>query len=69
MSPDGQTIVTGAADETLRFWNVFPPLKSRLVQLLLALLIFIVIDPCHFYVFVAALESVLAALHCCRLLK
>lgn len=23
MSPDGQTIVTGAGDETLRFWNVF----------------------------------------------
>lgn len=22
-SPDGQTIVTGAGDETLRFWNVF----------------------------------------------
>lgn len=27
MSPDGQTIVTGAGDETLRFWNVF--YKSR----------------------------------------
>lgn len=24
MSPDGRTIVTGAGDETLRFWNVFP---------------------------------------------
>ncbi|XP_043830561.1 fizzy-related protein homolog [Dromiciops gliroides] len=24
MSPDGQAIVTGAGDETLRFWNVFP---------------------------------------------
>jgi cell division cycle 20-like protein 1 (cofactor of APC complex) len=24
LSPDGQTIVTGAGDETLRFWNVFP---------------------------------------------
>ncbi|GAA5975363.1 hypothetical protein JCM11641_005954 [Rhodosporidiobolus odoratus] len=23
-SPDGQTIVTGAGDETLRFWNAFP---------------------------------------------
>ena len=23
-SPDGSTIVTGAGDETLRFWNVFP---------------------------------------------
>ena len=28
-SPDGQTIVTGAGDETLRFWNVFPPLTSH----------------------------------------
>jgi len=24
LSPDGQTIVTGAGDETLRFWSVFP---------------------------------------------
>lgn len=24
MSPDSETIVTGAADETLRFWKVFP---------------------------------------------
>jgi cell division cycle 20-like protein 1 (cofactor of APC complex) len=24
MSPDGQTIVTGAGDETLRFWQAFP---------------------------------------------
>ncbi|XP_057491372.1 protein FIZZY-RELATED 3-like [Actinidia eriantha] len=28
MSPDGQTIVTGAGDETLRFWNVFPSTKT-----------------------------------------
>jgi cell division cycle 20-like protein 1 (cofactor of APC complex) len=27
MSPDGQTIVTGAGDETLRFWSVFPKVK------------------------------------------
>ena len=25
LSPDGQTAVTAAGDETLRFWNVFPP--------------------------------------------
>lgn len=25
LSPDGQTAVTGAGDETLRFWHVFPP--------------------------------------------
>lgn len=24
MSADGSTIVTGAGDETLRFWNLFP---------------------------------------------
>ncbi len=24
MSPDGQNIVTGAGDETLRFWSAFP---------------------------------------------
>lgn len=24
VSPDGQSVVTGAGDETLRFWNVFP---------------------------------------------
>jgi len=29
MSPDGETIVTGAGDETLRFWNVFPK-KSKI---------------------------------------
>ena len=28
-SPDGQTIVTGAGDETLRFWNVFPGPKAQ----------------------------------------
>jgi cell division cycle 20-like protein 1 (cofactor of APC complex) len=28
MSPDGQSIVTGAGDETLRFWNVFPSNSS-----------------------------------------
>jgi len=29
MSPDGSTIVTGAGDETLRFWNVFPPSETK----------------------------------------
>ncbi|XP_044477226.1 protein FIZZY-RELATED 2-like [Mangifera indica] len=28
-SPDGQTIVTGAGDETLRFWNVFSSPNSQ----------------------------------------
>ncbi|CAM0885539.1 unnamed protein product [Alopecurus aequalis] len=28
-SPDGQTIVTGAGDETLRFWNIFPSMKTQ----------------------------------------
>lgn len=30
MSPNGQSIVTGAGDETLRFWNVFPGSKTPL---------------------------------------
>ena len=29
MSPDGQSIVTGAGDETLRFWNLFPSIKAK----------------------------------------
>ncbi len=28
VSPDGQTFVTGAGDETLRFWSVFPRPKA-----------------------------------------
>ncbi|KAF5317297.1 hypothetical protein D9611_003569 [Ephemerocybe angulata] len=29
MSPDGETIVTGAGDETLRFWNAFPKAEKN----------------------------------------
>lgn len=29
MSPDGGTIVTGAGDETLRFWNIFPAKEDK----------------------------------------
>ena len=29
LSPDGETIVSGAGDETLRFWKVFPPTKQN----------------------------------------
>jgi cell division cycle 20-like protein 1 (cofactor of APC complex) len=29
MSPDGSSIVTGAGDETLRFWNLFPKSRSN----------------------------------------
>jgi cell division cycle 20-like protein 1 (cofactor of APC complex) len=29
MSPDGQVIVTGAGDETLRFWNAFKKRPSE----------------------------------------
>ena len=28
-SPDGENIVTGAGDETLRFWKVFPARNSK----------------------------------------
>lgn len=29
MNPEGNTIVTGAGDETLRFWNVFPSAEPK----------------------------------------
>lgn len=29
LSPDGQTVVTGAGDETLRFWNLFEPKREQ----------------------------------------
>jgi cell division cycle 20-like protein 1 (cofactor of APC complex) len=29
MSPCGKTVVTGAGDETLRFWNIFPSAKNK----------------------------------------
>ena len=34
-SPDGASVVSAAADETLRFWDVFgsPPSKSQSTQL------------------------------------
>jgi len=32
MSPDGEAIVTGAGDETLRFWNVFSKVRSQRVS-------------------------------------
>jgi len=32
LSPDGQNIVTGAGDETLRFWNVFKKSKTKETQ-------------------------------------
>lgn len=28
MSPDGESIVTGSGDETLRFWSIFPKARS-----------------------------------------
>lgn len=31
-SPDGSTIVTGAGDETLRFWNIFPSIYSQKIK-------------------------------------
>jgi len=31
-SPDGQSIVTGSGDETLRFWEIFPPNKRQLMK-------------------------------------
>lgn len=34
MSPCGQNIVTGAGDETLRFWNIFPSVKNKALSVL-----------------------------------
>lgn len=38
VSPDGQTIVTGAGDETLRFWSLFPEAPSSPTQPILSTL-------------------------------
>jgi len=32
MSPDGETIVTGAGDETLRFWKIFQGKQNQIVK-------------------------------------
>ena len=32
MSPDGESVVTGAGDETLRFWHVFCKARSSKVR-------------------------------------
>lgn len=32
VSPDGEAIVTGAGDETLRFWNVFSKTRCTKVR-------------------------------------
>lgn len=29
MSPDGQSVVSAGADETLRFWNCFPKEQDK----------------------------------------
>lgn len=47
MSPDGEAIVTGAGDETLRFWNVFSKMRSTKVPFLLTFLPCIIIS--HFF--------------------
>lgn len=30
LSPDGENIVTGSGDETLRFWKLFPSRKDNI---------------------------------------
>jgi len=32
LSPDGSTIVTGAGDETLRFWEIFPSISAKVTH-------------------------------------
>lgn len=43
MSPDGEAIVTGAGDETLRFWNVFSKMRSTKVPTQLLFFFFYVL--------------------------
>lgn len=40
MSPDGEAIVTGAGDETLRFWNVFSKTRSTKVYIYIFFFLF-----------------------------
>ena len=42
-SPDGTTVVSGAADETLRFWRVFAelPTAQKVHQLILKYICFV----------------------------
>ncbi len=44
MSPDGESIVTGAGDETLRFWKVFPAEKKKEGERKMSM-----IDPSNFH--------------------
>ena len=43
MSPDGESIVTGAGDETLRFWNVFNKTRSTKVSFLCHVIVVVVV--------------------------
>ena len=45
MSPDGQTVVTGAGDETLRFWNVFYKSRSHKVCYIYILYVAVTVEP------------------------
>ena len=52
VSPDGEAIVTGAGDETLRFWNVFSKTRCTKVQFI-----------CHDDVVMAHFKSVHFTIH------
>lgn len=47
MSPDGEAIVTGAGDETLRFWNVFSKMRSTKVLNLSISHLYLYLSLCH----------------------
>lgn len=57
MSPDGERIVTGAGDETLRFWEVFTKPRSRKVSCLTYLLEEKCIS-CNIHIFKATLLEI-----------
>lgn len=32
LSPDGETVVSGSADENIKFWKVFPPKVEKKIE-------------------------------------
>jgi len=53
MSPDGEAIVTGAGDETLRFWNVFSKTRSTKVWFF-----FFLVKYCQYWLILKFMSSV-----------
>ena len=50
MSPDGESVVTGAGDETLRFWNIFSKSNTQKVSFYL---ICMCVYVCSMYIYIS----------------